>query len=646
MGHIYEGYYDTTSRNEYATQAIEYYKKAYALDPKSPVIGERLAEIYFKSQRIREAVQEAQDILKREPSNLPARRLLAHIYVRTIGDSPSTPGQRDMAARAIEQFREILRLDATDEDASLWLARLYRLQGDTEIAVQALRDLLQRQPEDETAIEQLTQLLLDAGRGAEAISYLKGIIQRSPTGALLDALGDAYSQTHDYAKAEDAYNRAIQMDPTDTDHRKGLAQALMAQDKSEQAAEQYKRLTELDPDEPENFLRLAQIYRQLNQLDLAEENLLHAKQLAPGNVEVIYNEATIYEAQGRFEDAIRVLSDAVSGIKRQTEPAPGNRRTLAILYEQLGRIYREKENYAAAILTFQEMAGLGQEEARRARMFIIDAYRGARDMPKALAEVQKAIQAYPGDRGFRITHALLLGENGSTDDAAKELKAMLTGSSMADDREINLDLAQIYERGKRFTDAESAAHSAERLSLRPADNEMTWFMLGAIYERQKKFDDAEKQFQKVLDLNPHNGPALNYYGYMLADLGTRLDEATSLVKRALAEEPNNGAYHDSLGWAYFKQNRLTEAEKSLRKAVELDSHDPMIRDHLGDVYFKTGKNELAAAEWDRSLAEWRKALPTETEQDKIAALEKKLSAVHQLLAQQKPPGETKRQEQK
>jgi hypothetical protein len=72
----------------------------------------------------------------------------------------------------------------------------------------------------------------------------------------------------------------------------------------------------------------------------------------------------------------------------------------------------------------------------------------------------------------------------------------------------------------------------------------------------------------------------------------------------------------------------------------------MIRDHLGDVYFKSGKNELAAAEWDRSLTEWRKALPTETEQDKIAAIEKKLTAVHQLLAQQKSPGETKRQEQK
>ncbi len=55
MGHLYEEYYEATSRSEYANQAIEFYKKAYELDPGSAVIRERLAEIYFKSQRIRNA---------------------------------------------------------------------------------------------------------------------------------------------------------------------------------------------------------------------------------------------------------------------------------------------------------------------------------------------------------------------------------------------------------------------------------------------------------------------------------------------------------------------------------------------------------------------------------------------------------------
>ena len=84
MGHIAEKQYEETSRSEYATQAIEYYKKAYALDPKSPVIGERLAEMYWKAQRVHEAELEAQALLKRNPEDAQTRRFSS--YDRTGGN--------------------------------------------------------------------------------------------------------------------------------------------------------------------------------------------------------------------------------------------------------------------------------------------------------------------------------------------------------------------------------------------------------------------------------------------------------------------------------------------------------------------------------------------------------------------------------
>src|SRR5258706_13508948 len=74
MGHIYEQQYEATSNAEYATKSIEAYKKAYALDPKSQGIGERLGEMYWKAQRIHDAVAEAQEILKRDPDNGQWRR--------------------------------------------------------------------------------------------------------------------------------------------------------------------------------------------------------------------------------------------------------------------------------------------------------------------------------------------------------------------------------------------------------------------------------------------------------------------------------------------------------------------------------------------------------------------------------------------
>ena len=95
MGHYFAQEYQISSHAEDANKAIDFLKKAFTLDPNSQQIGDELAEIYYQSQRIRDAVTEANSILAKDPDNLPARRLLARIYVRTLGDLSNTSGQRD-----------------------------------------------------------------------------------------------------------------------------------------------------------------------------------------------------------------------------------------------------------------------------------------------------------------------------------------------------------------------------------------------------------------------------------------------------------------------------------------------------------------------------------------------------------------------
>jgi tetratricopeptide (TPR) repeat protein len=641
MGHVYEQQYENTSKAEYATQAIDFYKKAYALDPKSPVIGERLAEMYWKAQRLHDAVAEAQEILKRDPNDVPTRRLLARIYLRSLGDLNAGGGQSEIASRAIEQYKEIYRLDPSDTESALWLARLYRLRNDHDKAEDVLRGILKSDPDEEAAIEQLTQLLLDEGKSPEAIGLLEGMTSRTPSLVLLDLLGDAYTQIKDLPKAEQAYRKATDLDPSELSHLRGLGQTLMAEEKYPEALVVYQKLADLMPDDADVYLRTAQIYRELHQLDHAEENLLKARQYAPGSLEVMYNEAMLYQAQGRYEDAIRVLSDAISGVKGQSAVLPSRRRSLAVLYQELGQLYRDRQSYQAAAYTYEELGHLGDEEDRRARLLLMETYREARDLPKALQAGKDALAKYPKDSAMRSREASLLGENGQTDEAVKMLHSQLTNSQA--DREIYLNIAQVYERSKLYKEAEDAAHMAEALPGQPRDNEMVWFLLGAIYERQKFFDRAEEQFKKALSVDPNNATVLNYYGYMLGDLGQRLDEAEALVRSALKEEPYSGAYLDSLGWVYYKENKLAEAEATLRKAVDRDSHDPTIHSHLGDVYSKLGRNELAAAEWEKSLTEWRRSLPADLETDKIAELEKKVGQTKHRVAQKAVPQDAKHQ---
>ena len=641
MAHLYEVQYESSNQSDDANRAIDFYKKAYLLDPTSPVIGEQLAEMYFVAQRVRDAVNEAQEILRRDPGNLPTRRLLARIYLRSLGDLTKAEEQGATVSLALEQLDQIVRLDPTDTESALWLARLERVTGQADLAEKELRAILASDPENEEALQQLTQLLLDANKSNEAVDLLLEVLKRTPTANLYEQLGDAYTQLHDANHAEEAYRNAVELDPGQPSHRHALAQSLFDQQKFPEAAAQYQTLAQIEPDEANNHLRLAEINRALRDYGKAEQEVLIAKKQAPGNLEVLYNEAVIYEAQERYDDAIRVLSDAVAGVKAQAEITPARRRTMAILYQLLGQLYQDTQNYMAAINTFREMVKLGPEEDRRGRLLIIDSYRADRDLGPAFDETRKALADYPHDRSLSIDQAMLYGDNNQSDRAAEILRPLLDNSPA--DAEIYLDLARIYERDQHFAEAEQAVQSADKLAQRPSDKDAATFLLGAIFAREKKYDQAEQVFKDILSRDPTNAPVLNYYGYILADRGTRLDEAVTLVQRALGQDPTNAAYLDSIGWAYYKQNKLAEAETSLRKAVNRDSRDPNILAHLGDVLAKAGHADLAATQWEKSLAEWHRVVPAEYEADKVTELERKISALKRSGPPQKMPIGTKPQ---
>jgi len=181
-----------------------------------------------------------------------------------------------------------------------------------------------------------------------------------------------------------------------------------------------------------------------------------------------------------------------------------------------------------------------------------------------------------------------------------------------------------------------ALDAAEKLSDTNEDKEGVWFMRGAMFERMKKLDLAEAEFRKVLKVDPESAGAMNYIGYMLADANMRLDEALSLITKALDIEPGNGAYLDSLGWVQYRLGRLPDAEKNLQKALEKTPRDPTVHDHMADVLMKESKVKEAVAQWEASLKEWETSSPADMQPDEIAQVKRKLEAAKVRLARQVP----------
>jgi len=628
LGHLYEELAGATQtgQSDYLQRAIEEYKQALKYDPDSTLLTVHLAEAYRRSGRIREAVLEAQGVLKNDPENLPARRLLARIYLQTLGELQPEASSKRTLQLAIEQYEVIARLAPHDFDSLLALARLYRMNNQMDKAEETLKTILEAEPRSEDALTQLAMLYSDQGEYEKAIALLRQVTDQAPTSELLTTLASAYQRAGDLTNAIATYRRALTEDPENAAARRQLAQALLEADRYDEAIQEYQALVAAAPNDFLAHLRLSQLYRHRRRFDQASEHLARARALAPDNLEVSFNQALLYEAQGEFGQAVEVLSDMVASMTRASgDYDEQERRTRAILLEHLGSLHRQMENFDAAVETYELLRALGEEEAVRASHNIIESLRQARRLDAAIARARQAVEQFSEIAAFKLQLAALFGDRGDLAPAVELVRALLTNTSS--DREAYLALAQIYERNKRYGEAETAVAEAEKLAENDAQREYVFFLRGAIYERQKKYDLAEQQFRRVLAMNPKSAITLNYLGYMLADRGVRLEESVELVKQALEIEPYNGAYLDSLGWAYYQQGKLDLAEEYLLQAVARVQRDPTVHDHLGDLYHKLQRAELAQKHWERSLAEWKAVPKTEFDPEAFAKVEAKLRAL-------------------
>lgn len=633
LAHIYEELVSSYARSEFAEKAIEEYKLAIANDPESSYLTAALAELYAKTGRIRDAVLEAQDILKRDSNNLEAHRLLGRIYLRSLPDTQAGAQSVEILKLAIEQYEQIIKISPTSIEDHLVLGRLYRLNNDLKKAESEFKTAIALQPDSEEGLSSLAYLYTEEGDPNKGVRLLEDVPDASRSSRLYSALGYTYEQAHDYKKAVDAYRRAVELDRENLDSVRGLAQNLLNDGQTDAALEQYKVIAEADPQDAQAQLRIAEILRQSGKFDQALEHLKKAESLVEESQEVPYNIALIYEAQGHYDEAAQLLQQLLKKNERpDNNYTAGERNNRAIFLERLGEIYREQRKSDLAIQTFRQMLQLGDEGAERGYEQIVETYGNDRQWQQALATAQEAQQKFPQSRQLKLLVAQQLVGVGKGDEAVAQVRSLLKNSP--EDREIYLVLAQMQTRLRDFKDAEENVAKAEKLSTKPEEKDYVAFVAGSVYEREKKYDQAEERFKHVLSAKPTDAAVLNYLGYMLADRGLRLEEALGYIKKAVEQEPQNGAYLDSLGWAYFKLSNYDQAEENLVKASQKMSNDGTIQDHLAELYFRTGRVKLAASHWERALEEWNKSVPYDVDSVDVARVQKRLESARIKLAQQ------------
>ncbi len=122
-----------------------------------------------------------------------------------------------------------------------------------------------------------------------------------------------------------------------------------------------------------------------------------------------------------------------------------------------------------------------------------------------------------------------------------------------------------------------------------------------ICESAGKIDQAIAQSRLAHAKNPEAPSLCNFLGYVLADHNRDLPEAEKLIEKAVAAEPENTAYLDSLAWVYYRQQKFPEALDAIVKSIRLGGieQDPegVIADHAGDIFAANGFLRIARHYW-------------------------------------------------
>jgi tetratricopeptide (TPR) repeat protein len=565
---------------------------ALETNPQSSAIHYELAVLYARRGNFPEAMRYAGESVRLDSENPDPHWLLVNIHLRSQAQRRGgAPAGTEGFRQAVRELEILEKLTPEDERVYYTLGGIYFDLREIEKAIAAYEKYQKYSYSDE-GYREIARYYASVNNLDMAVEYLNKALELDPGSAeSLMLLGNIYLSQGKNREGAAIFKKLFEVTNGNAQIMRQLALTLIEANDYKEAAGVLEELAKVArPDRDSQFL-LGRSYfgmnRYLDAIRLFNEVLSRVSD----DVEARFYLAESYARRGRYADAAKLFEDLLRD--RENEEAFKNR---PLFRERLAGVLLELENYEKAIDLYEEIAEANPGE----RFRLLEAYRVSEQYDKGLALGKGFLAENPDDVLINVIYARTLADAGKKKEGADVLSRLL--QSKPYDIQLYLNLSEIYSQDKRYSDAEKILlRGEEQNSKDHAAVEQLKFNRAAIYEQQKSFDRAEQLFREILETSPDNSQVLNYLGYMLADRGVRLDESIRYISRALEFNPENGAYLDSLGWAYFKLDDMENAEKYLLEAVDIVPGDPTINDHLGDLYFKLGQTEKARDYWEKAV---------------------------------------------
>ncbi|MBN1593259.1 MAG: tetratricopeptide repeat protein [Candidatus Coatesbacteria bacterium] len=315
------------------------------------------------------------------------------------------------------------------------------------------------------------------------------------------------------------------------------------------------------------------------EMDKALAELEKAGTRLPQSGYINFEQARILIEQDRIIDAIEMLDSTISKSPDMAEA-----------YVLRGDAHRMLLDIPKAVRDYRRGAELGFDEATL-RFTIAELLNIAREYDEAIVELKRLKEIEPDSLRADFSLGRLYLNIKEPAKAVPYLEAVV--AAHPGDLHSTMQLFEAYQQSSEFEDA---IVLARKLVARMPQDAQFRYLLATFMEQAGKLDEAIEQLETLVKMDPDFAAGLNCLGYIYIDKGLNLKRGISLVRAALAIEPHNSAFLDSLGWGLFRLGDLGAAIKQLEKAVaglkDLNS-EPIICGHLAIAYKMAGRTKDA-----------------------------------------------------
>ncbi len=466
-------------------EALEAYEKALICDPKAAYLREKIPILLLKMGDLEKAAEWLGQALIDYPDETSSRLLLASLYI-----------QQDKIPEAINLYDEVLRRDPGNEGVHLRLGLLYGHQEEFGKAEKIFRQLLDGNGDSYFARLSLARLLRQTEKYEEAGQEYEKALALNWSKDLAYEIGHFYASRKKHAEALRIYTAIAESDPFDEQAGLNRVQAFLDMEKNDEALEELKNIMTFSKNPATIELIVSKVLLRKNEVNKAKE-VLGKLASNTGNSEAHYMLALLAYRDEDYKAALAHLGQIAAGSTDFEEA----------VYLQT-RIFKESgDNDKAMVMLKDHIA----KESSRSPLFyalLSSLYQEKKDNISAKSVMEAAVSIYPDNPQLLFEYGLLLDKNGMADQAILKMEKVL---ELRPDHADALNFIGYTWADKNVHLQEALAYIQKAVALKP-DNGYIVDSLGWVYYRLGDYSRAVEELERARGLEPEDPHIYDHLG--------------------------------------------------------------------------------------------------------------------------------------